>query len=239
MATAVDEAVPWADHLAAWRWEQGDHVTLIGPTKAGKTTLAGAILPERDYVIGFACKRRDPTLDAIIRDHRYRVVSRWDEVGHRRGGDRVILWPGRPSRWRLRDPDPDRFEADQYREFRAALRGIYMEGAWTVWLDELTYVAGYLNLGRDVDRLYRQGRSDGVSMVGSTQQPVNVPRNTFDQLMHLYLWRMRDAQRVRRCAEISGSVDPARLQSVLGGLAPHEVCYVDGSGETRRTKVDV
>lgn len=237
----TDGRIPWADHLGAWDWEQGDHVTLIGPAKAGKTTLAGAILPRRSYVVGFACKRRDPTLEQIIRDHHYRVVRSWDEIGpRRRDGDRVVLWPGRPRRFQVRDQSPDEFEAAQYREFSRALREIYMEGAWTPWIDELSYMADYLGLERETDRLFRQGRSDAISMVSSTQQPVNVPRNSFDQAMHLYLWRMRDAQRIRRCAEISGAVDPRSLASELGRLRDHEVLYVDGAtGETRRTRVDV
>ncbi len=223
--------VPWADHLAGLRWEQGDHVTLIGPTKSGKTTLGAAILPIRSYVVVLACKPRDATLDRMIARDGYRIVRRWSDVGFRRGGDRVVLWP--------KGRDPDEFEAAQYAEFRECLRDVFEVGGWCVFLDELSYVADYLGLDRPLKRLWAQGRSLGVSVVAATQAPVYVPRAAYDQVMHLYLWRQRDARRIRTLADISGAVDPQALSAALSSLAEHEVLYVDGAtGRMERTIVD-
>lgn len=227
-----DRALSWDEHLATWRWEQGDHVTLIGPTKAGKTTLAGAILPLRDYVVVLSAKPRDSTLEAYANEHGYRIVRRWGDVGMpRRGGDRVLLWP--------KASDPEDFEARQYAEFRACLSDVFQVGGWTVYVDELSYVTDYLQLTRPLTRLWAQGRSLGVTVVASTQAPVYVPRHAYDQVVHMYLWRTRDLDRVRRLAEISGAVDPRRLFEELRALEEHQCLYVDGAtGETRRTMVD-
>lgn len=223
--------VSWQDHLDSWRWEQGDHVTLIGPTKAGKTTAAMALLPERDYAVVLACKPRDATLDAAIKRDGYRIVRKWSEVTFRRGGDRVILWP--------KGKGPDEFEAAQYAEFRECLRDVFEVGGWAVYCDELSYLSGYLGLDRPLNRLWAQGRSLGVSMVAGTQAPVYVPRNAYDQVMHLYLWKPRDARRGKTLADISGAVDLQALTRDLASLREHEILYVDGStGETRRTIVN-
>lgn len=223
--------VDWSDHLDSWRWDQGDHVTLIGPTKAGKTTAAMAFLPVRDYIVVLACKPRDVTLMTAIRRDGYRIVHKWSDVTFRRGGDRVVLWP--------KGKGPDEFEAAQFAEFRECLRDVFEVGGWAVYCDELSYLSDYLGLDRPLNRLWAQGRSLGVSMIAGTQAPVYVPRNAYDQVMHLYLWRQRDARRIRTLADISGAVDPAALMRDLGSLREHEVLYVDGStGETRRTIVD-
>lgn len=226
----MSEFVPWEDHLSSLRWEQGENVTLIGPVKSGKTTLAGRILPERRFVVVLAAKPRDPTLDQLIRRDGYRVVRRWEEVVPRRGGDRVVLWP--------RGRDPDEIEARQWAEFRECLRDVFMTGGWTVYADDLVYISEFLGLRRDLDRLWYVGRTVPASVVVSCQVPVYVPRAAHDQRAHLYLWRNPDLSRIRRLAEISGAVDPSRLAGELALLRRHEVLYVGPDGDTRRTMVD-
>jgi hypothetical protein len=135
------------------------------------------------------------------------------------GGDRVILWP--------RARSADDLEIEQYREFRACLSELYDVGGWTLYLDEVTYVTDYLGLDRPVRRLWRQGRSIPVSVVASAQAPVWAPGETWDQVMHLYLWRHADRRRRLRMAEIAGA-DRDEIDRALLGLADHEVLYVDG-----------
>lgn len=220
----------WDDHLRRWRWEQGDHVTLIGPTKAGKTTLARAILPLRSYVVVLACKPRDPALDGFKADG-YRVVRRWSDVAPRRGGDHVILWP--------KGKDADATEDAQFSEFRTCLNDLYQTGGWTLYLDEATYLTDYLGMERPLKRLWRQGRTIPVSVVAAAQAPVGNPGESYDQIMHLYVWKNRDLRRQKRLTELSGAIDRDDLGAQLGRLREHEVLYVDGAtGEMRRTMVD-
>jgi len=227
--------VPWADHLARLDWSQGDHVTLIGPTKCGKTTLARALLPERKHVLVLACKTRSPSMDAYARENDYRIVPRWEDVGTvRPKGDRVILWP-KPRRF---GGDPDEFEARQYAEFRDCLRELYEVGGWTIYVDELSYVSGFLGLDRELNRLWLQGREIPLTLVVGMQSPVHVPAYAYDQIQHVYLWRNRDSRRVKRLAELSGAMDPDELEAGLRALRGHEVLYVDPFGESRRTLVD-
>lgn len=226
---------PWAEHLQGFAWDQGDHVSLIGPTKCGKTTLARAILPERRHVMVLACKPRSPSMEAYAAEAGYRIVRRWEDVGHREREDRVILWP-RPSRWSF---DADEFEQLQHAEFRACLRDLYEVGGWTLYVDELSYISEYLGLDRELNRLWLQGREIPLTLVAAMQSPAYVPRYAYDQIQHVYLWRNRDMRRIKTLAELSGSLDRDTLADGLAALRRHEVLYVDADGEVRRTMVDV
>jgi hypothetical protein len=213
--------LPWDEFISRWSWRQGEHVTLIGPTGCGKTTFARALLPVRRWVLVLATKPRDPVLDRWAREEGYRTVRTAAEIERaRRGGDRVILWP--------RGRSPDETEARQYTEFDRALRLAYEVGGWAVYLDELTYVSGYLGLDRELRRLWYQGRSLGVSVVAAAQAPVHVPRASLDQVSHLVLWRSPDRQRVRRLIEVAGVADPGQVERGLRALRGHEALIVDG-----------
>jgi hypothetical protein len=222
------ERISWSEHLRRWTWRQGEHVTLVGPTGCGKTTLALEILAMRRYVVILAAKPEDPVLEQLTGQN-WRRVRRWEEV--RPSGERAILWP--------RASDPDELEARQWVEFRACLRDVFSSGRWTIYLDELSYITDYLGLDRECRRIWRQGRSLKLSLVTSTQQPVAVPRDAWDQVMHTYLWKPADWGRIRRMAEISGVLDPEAVGPALRQLGRHDVLYAGGGGELWITRVEV
>lgn len=87
--------VPWADFYREWRWQQGEHVAMVGPTGSGKTSLLIRILGKRQFVVVAATKPADPTMDYLI-SHGYTKFERWENVRPESKPKRVI-WPTRET----------------------------------------------------------------------------------------------------------------------------------------------
>lgn len=222
----VREIVPtfqtWDDFYSGLRWEQGEHVTLIGPTGLGKTTMIRALLPKRRYVVFVATKPRDSTVDKLEAQG-FRVTRRWSPQY-----DRTVLWP------RLRDPADI---ATQRAEVAAMLDDAYRQGGWTVVLDELRYVTDFLKLSRPVQLLLLQGRSLGVSVVSGSQRPRYVPLEAYSQARHLFLWKTRDRQDLMRLGDFSGNVSPVEVGRALRLLPDRYAClYLGADGKLAITK---
>ena len=210
------EMVEWSDHLRLMEWEQGEHVTIIGPTGQGKTTLALALAPLRGWVAVFATKPRDRVLDALNRDHGYRIIREWPPPTF---DQRVIFWP-RPPR---DEPDNIKPQADAIRD---ALRMIYESGRWTVVFDELRHVTDFLNQKRMVELFWQQGRSLGISVVACTQRPTHVPLLAYDQATHLYLYGDRDETNIRRMGGL-GWWSKGEIMRAISTLDRHDLLYLN------------
>lgn len=219
----------WADFMAGFRWEQGEHISLIGPTGAGKTTLALELLPMRDFVCVIATKPRDPVV-SLLRQQGYTLLRKWpDHIDHR-VTPRVILWPRFGKLTDLKA---------QQRIIHRALGFMFQSGGWTIYLDELSYLTKTLRLESAVSLLLQQGRSLGVSIVAGTQRPAHVPLLIYDQATHLFLWRDNDERNLRRMGGIGG-LDAAMIRRTVAGLDLHDVLYVNtrGLGDLVVTRVD-
>lgn len=228
LARIANEAprVPWDVFLTEkFRWEQGQHVALIGPTGQGKTTLLTSLLPLHPYVVVFATKPRDESMQRLIRTGYY-PVKRWVSLDPQKFPRRV-LWP-------------DAFELDsighQRDTFHNAFARIYREGGWTVAIDELWYVNNILKLEMDVKTYLLQARALGISLLAATQRPAWVPLEVYDQSTHLFFWRDNDETNLRRLSGISfRSAD--LIRSIVADLEPFQVLYVNTrTGQMFRTR---
>lgn len=219
MSRSLDR-VPWETFKAErFPWHQGEHVTMIGPTGAGKTTLALDILDRRSWVCALATKPRDRTMDTLVRRHGWKLARTWRDVpapAHR-SGLRVVLWPP------YRTPAD---QADQAVLIDAALREMFAAGGWCVFADELFYLTRMLGLGPVLEAVWTQGRSIGLSLVGSTQRPRHVPLLAYDQATHLFLWRDNDEQNLRRLAGLNG-LRAGVIRATVAQLPRHDVLYVN------------
>lgn len=208
------ERLSWEDFLASWQWRQGEHVTLLGPTGQGKTTLALEILPRRDYVVVFGTKAKDATLQKLIKQDGYIKAEEWPPPPW---ADRVVLWPKtRKATYRI----------EQQKVFYDALVEIYMSGGRCVYLDELRYVCDTLRLAPYVENLWQQGRSLGISVVGGNQRPRFVPLNAYDQATHIFTWNFNDRENAKRLSEIVG-IDEKEVTSIIRGLPKYDTLYIN------------
>lgn len=219
--------VPWAAFPGVMKWEQGDHVTLIGATKSGKTSLARNLLARREFVVVLATKPRSPTMDKF-KSRGYRIVREWP-VPHE-AYPRVIFWP------KVRAMN-DLFS--QRVSIRDCLEHIYETGGWTIYADELRYIAdpSYLGLRTHLQLLWQQGREMDITLVGGNQRPAWVPLEAYSQASHLFFWREADESNLKRAASIVGMSKRA-LTDIVPRLPKHEALYVrTEDGFLARTKL--
>lgn len=223
----MTDIVPWDEFLKTLDWKQGEHMTLVGPTGCGKTTLARAVLPRRKYVTIAVTKKKDPSLDKFKGEG---YVERKEFYDTGEVHPRILL---KPTMKRLED---------RYRQaevFHAWLESIYRSGGWTAYLDELRYITRTLGLQPVMETLYLQGRALKVTVVGATQRPAWVPREAFSEPTHFFLWRVTDKQDTKRLSEISGRVNVQQLVKEVGSLGFHDTLYVNArTGQMVKTNVE-
>lgn len=219
--------IPWdrfvTEHL---HWTMGEHFALIGPTGQGKTTMLMNLLPLRPFVVVFATKPRDSTMEALVETGGYVRLEHWRSLDpyvypHR------VLWP-----------DASRLSSveTQKEEFHYAFGAIYREGGWTVAVDETWYIANTLKLGSDLKLFLLQARALGISLVCATQRPAMIPVEIYDQSTHLMFWRDNDETNLKRLSGISyRSAD--LIRKVVSNLEEHQVLYVNTrTGRMIRTR---
>lgn len=197
-------------------WRQGEHVTLIGGTGTGKTTVAHTILDTRVYVVVLALKRRDDTLDRFRDGYKYgrssyKIITKWppDYPFHK-----VILW--------IKPKELGDSRGQAIRLYNA-LNTIYLEGGWCVYFDEAGLIT-MLGLGQALGVLLNQGRSEGLSIVCGMQRPASivarVPKEALTAPRHKIIFKYEALSEIKACAEIC-NIDWREMHAMQKMLAYH------------------
>lgn len=210
------ERLSWDEFRDSFEWRQGEHLTVLGPTGSGKTTLIVELLDCLPWVVVFGTKGRDETLHRLISEQGYRRIKRWEERSPT--DKRIVLWPD--SR-KLTAP------VVQRQAFERALAHIFPAGGWAVVFDEVLEFTQDLRMPNIVKRFWRQGRSNYLSVVAGSQRPVDVPLLAYSSATHLFLWNTNDLRDSKRFSEISGFVDRRAIQRIVMELPQHDVLYVN------------
>lgn len=219
--------VPWQRFAREHRFEPGEHITLIGRTGRGKSTLATrGLLPYFPFVVVLGTKREDPGIYPYLLERGYRMTT--DPRLDARKYPKVIY---RPGPFGISDED----RKLQAARFAAVLDVAYAEGWWAIDADEIAFLIG-AGLGGRFEDIWRTGRSLKLTLIANTQNPVAIPRPAFDQITHLFVWRQVERDRVRRTAEIMGDYGELAID-LLPHLPPFEALYVNtDTGEMLRTR---
>jgi hypothetical protein len=198
-------------------WQPGEHLSVIAPTGAGKTTFVGGILDScRRYVLALDPKGGDSTLGGLG----YERLNTWP--GERKIARMVAENDdhGRPSRYIVgprvvRESDHERLRA----VCKDALDGAFNMGGWTCYVDELQILTDprMMNLRQEADRMLIAARDKGLSFVSSYQAPSWVTPHAGKMSTWVAVSYTRDTDVVNRLAEILGRPKP-EIRGALQGI---------------------
>lgn len=215
LAGDADKRAP--DYWPGFDWRQGEHVTMVGTTGSGKSTLGMQLLPLRGHRCIICVKPADALMRKIAREEDYTITTEWPPK--KESAERIILWP--PNR------GSDNMH-EQAETVSRALRNLYREGKWCVYLDELEWLTGpkYLGLENEVNPMWQHGRSLKLSLVTGAQRPRHVPMLAYDQATHLFLWQNSDKYNRQRMGDLGG-MDSKLITEIMARLPRHVFLYVN------------
>lgn len=199
------------------RFEQGQHVAIIGPTGQGKTTLALDLLDGfwdaggSDLVL--ANKPKDALLSKLVREGWPRIRAWPPDYAHR-VGRRVLLWPtyGRASKAKANKAT-----------FEYALDMALLEGGWFIYVDEVRYFIEQMGMRSLIDEFWNGARSSGVTLVAGSQGTTWINKTMIRQETWLFLFKPRSLEERKEYADAAG--DKSVVED-LDQLRDHEFLLV-------------
>jgi energy-coupling factor transporter ATP-binding protein EcfA2 len=217
----------------ARNYDPGEHVTFIGPTNSGKTTIAFQMLnqvatSELPAVI-LVMKPKDDTVVTAIRRMGVYKSERWPPATKRDWrpwketfGKRIrgwVFWPRQSLTDIRRDDDM------LSHQFGKALSDCYRQGNRIVFVDEAHAVQNELKLRPEMDAILMRGRSLGCGGWFATQRPRYVTLNMYSQAEHLILFRTPDVRDLKVYSEIGG-IDQRVIADAVTDLDRFECVYI-------------
>lgn len=237
--------IPRADFLSRyWRYEPGEHVTVLGHTGSGKTWLmmqllamtASPKLPSVTTVM----KPTDATVTKWAAANGHRIVRDYpvSQFGMiwRRKPNGYILWPEHSY-----NLDPDYDEARHATAFIQALRYAYKTGNHIVAVDDATRASELatqrtpgrrpITVGKWMRTIWSLGRDPGCGQWIASQRAVGLDLLAYNGASHLLLAKEPDARNRKRFEEIGG-VDSALVAATTRRLRPYHFLYIRRTDDT-------
>ena len=195
--------------------------------------LRYAPLKERrgQFVVVFGVKNRDRELYGPFQREGFRLVRSFDAMPEEEAESEKVIYAPKSDK-----PGVEGLE-ERSRKFRRALHDIESAGGWTVYADDLNFQANELGLRREFGLLWKVARSEGVELVGSSTEPIEIPVAAYGSASHLFLFKNLDDYRAKRMAEFAGVNREVARETILR-LPDHEFLYINkSSGRMLRSRV--
>ena len=226
------ERMPWASYLAWLRRnvKAGEHAVIVGSTGSGKSFLARKVVPlfGRNIVILDGKGGDDPSL----RIPGFRTITQWPPPSERWEVTRNLV-TGRPTRpQRVLLTRPINSEADfpaMKVVFEQALRDLFPrrgDKVYALYVDEMQIIADPregMGLGRYIGPLLRTKRYHGMSVVTATQYPTWIPKSSYRESTHRWLFPIRDEESQEGLGRIAGN--RKMLIPILDSMKRYEFLY--------------
>lgn len=137
---------------------------------------------------------------------------------------RVVYWPQQPDKI----PEAERL-ALQASAMRKGLGWADRTGRWCVVIDETMWMVDRLRLDKELDSLWFQGRTQGLSVVALAQRPSRVPRLAFSQADYFFFGKFSDQRDLETLRDISSTIPGDLIAESIRRLSKtdHEFLFVD------------
>lgn len=219
-------------------YRPGEHLTLLGPTQSGKSTLAFQLLKVTTYPklpgVVLVMKPRDQVVSNMATTLDYQIIRDWPPpLQHRRRiktrGRVEIVMPNGWMVWPKHSFDPERDDAHMYAVFRRTLIGNYKRGNVVLFADEVYGLAKELHLERELNAIWSRGAAMGCGLWASSQRPYSIPQWAYSSPEHIFLANDPDKRDRDRYREIGG-VDPELVEAVTRSLPKYCWLYIRRTG---------
>jgi len=226
-----------------FEYKPGEHITFLGPTQSGKTTLAFQLLQVSTHYkvlpgLVVVMKPRDPVVQDWAKKLDYRIIRDWPPPVHLRGRER---WekPNGYMVWPKHSFEPDEDDEHLGKVFHRALISAYRKGDTALFADEVYGLANELHyatvrgkritLERDLKAIWTRGASMGCGLWAASQRPYDVPQLAYNSAEHLFLANDPDKRSRDRFGEIGG-IDPDILKAEVVKLPKYHWLYIRRTG---------
>jgi hypothetical protein len=202
----------------------GPHITIVGPTRCGKSYLAQQLIdriarPEHP-AIWLMKKPRDPLVAAAGRQLGLKRVRDWPPL--------IMPWQRKPRGylvWPKTSFDPDVDHPHKHDVFRRALMHSYKRGHRIIYVDDTYGIGKVLGLNNLLIELWTELGSMDAGLIAGFQKPSHVPLWAYNQAEHLFLFHDPDKRSRERFQEIGG-VDGHIVQDTVMRLQRHQALYI-------------
>jgi hypothetical protein len=148
------------------------------------------------------------------------VIRSLEDWPPKYGDEHCIVWPPGGA-------SPKAVE-NQAHVFGEVLSEAFDSGNQIVYIDEAAYFEAPrprgLGLGVLLDRIWREARSNGLSLFAGTQRPVRVSRSMWSEPYWLFIFRPEDEDDLKRVASLSGAKQ--LVLDVVPTLDTHEFLMI-------------